>query len=370
MALMLCVMRHLLPAALTLLLAAAPAFAQGAATAVATGHAPVYVVPDTTRTPLRTAAQGTVFTVVAEEGEWTRVQFKDPQWGVRVGYVETRLLRFNRPELAPMDLSVSPAAPGQAPPSPAPAAARETAPPRPWEVPEPANSFERAFIDVNFGVAWAAEKAFTLEVSGPLFRETRTYRMSYQSPTGASFDFGGGFMFTPEVGIGISIVGTAHQNPVDLFISVPHPTAFNANATDTETTDGQFQRLEGSVNLQLVGAAEISERVRIRVLGGPTYFRIQQDLVSDIRYAQVFGVFNRVNEVDIQEYEVAEKVEGTGWGFHVAGDVSIFFNRVVGIGGFARYSRGAVEIDDPITGDPIELDAGGFQVGGGLRLKF
>ena len=100
-------MRNILPITLTLLLAAVPAFAQGA-TAVATLNTPVYIAPDTTRTPLRTAAQGTVFTVVAEEGEWTKVQFKDPQWGVRVGYVQTKALRFSRPDLAPMDLSTTP----------------------------------------------------------------------------------------------------------------------------------------------------------------------------------------------------------------------------------------------------------------------
>jgi hypothetical protein len=67
----------------------------------------VYVAPDAARTPLRTAAQGTVFTVLAEQGEWTQVQFKDPQWGIRVGYVATKALQFRRPELEPMDLSTT-----------------------------------------------------------------------------------------------------------------------------------------------------------------------------------------------------------------------------------------------------------------------
>ncbi|MBK5298736.1 MAG: hypothetical protein JJE40_16395 [Vicinamibacteria bacterium] len=360
-------MKHLLLAITLLLLVTGSSIAQDRNTAVATANTPVYIAPDTTRTPLRVAAQGTVFTVVAEEGEWTKVQFKDPQWGVRVGYVATSALRFSRPELTPMDLSATPDTARPVPPPVETPAAQPTQP-RPWE--KRTNTFERGWIDVNFGVAYAAEKAFTIEVTGPLFRETRTFRMGYQNPTGASFDFGGGVMITPEFGVGISFAGTAHQHTTDLFVSVPHPFAFNANATDTSETDREFQRIEGSVNIQAMGAADLTEHTRVRVFGGPTYFRVQQDLVSSVRYAQVFGVFTRLNDVAITDYEYVEKVEATGWGYHVGADVAFFFNRVVGIGAFGRYSRGRVDIEEPFADSTVELKAGGFQTGGGLRLKF
>jgi len=360
-------MRTILPVTITLLLATVSAFAQGA-TAIATANTPVYIAPDTTRTPLRTAAQGTVFTVVAEEDEWTKVQFKDPQWGVRVGYVQTKALRFNRPELAPTDLSTTPTRPVETAQAEAPVAAPGK--PRPWEVPEPTNSFERGFIDVNVGVAWANEGSFTVEVNDTVFRETRTFRTTYGNPAGASFDFGGGFMFTPEIGVGVSFAGTAHQSPTELQIRVPHPFAADAHATDVEDTEDKLQRVEGSVNIQLVGAATIGDRTRVRVFAGPTYFRVQQDLVVDIGYNQVFGVFTRANQVEITTYDVEEKVESTGWGYHVGGDISFFFNRVIGIGAFARFSRGAVDMEEPVTGDELELRTGGIQAGGGLRLKF
>lgn len=62
-------MRHTLLALRLTLLAATLAFAQSSGTAVAITNTPVYVAPDASRTPLRTAAQGTVFTVLAEQGE-------------------------------------------------------------------------------------------------------------------------------------------------------------------------------------------------------------------------------------------------------------------------------------------------------------
>src|SRR5687767_14497070 len=80
-------------------------------TATVTATAPIYVMPDASRTPLRTAAARTVLRVRGEEGGWLKVEFQDPQFGVRTGYVEAKLVSVSDPALQPMDLSVKPAAP-------------------------------------------------------------------------------------------------------------------------------------------------------------------------------------------------------------------------------------------------------------------
>jgi hypothetical protein len=49
----------------------------------------------------------TTLRVVDERGDWIQVEFQDPQYGRRVGYVEAAKVRVLRPEQAPMDLSVS-----------------------------------------------------------------------------------------------------------------------------------------------------------------------------------------------------------------------------------------------------------------------
>ena len=75
-------------------------------TAVVTTAAPIYVVPDANRVPLRVAAVNTVLRVRSEEGPWLQVEFQDPQFGRRVGYVETQRVRVNNPALEPMNLSL------------------------------------------------------------------------------------------------------------------------------------------------------------------------------------------------------------------------------------------------------------------------
>jgi hypothetical protein len=80
-------------------------------TATVTAQAPIYLRPGMD-VPLRVAAAGTLLKVLKEEGEWVEVEFNDPQYGRRVGWVPGKLIRISRPELQPMDLSVTePSAP-------------------------------------------------------------------------------------------------------------------------------------------------------------------------------------------------------------------------------------------------------------------
>ena len=237
----------------------------------------------------------------------------------------------------------------------------------------PAAAQNKGWFDVNFGVASSAQKPLTEETNIPDGEgEFSTFHVGYNSPTGASFDFGGGFMFSRVLGAGIQFTGTAHEDEADLFIRIPHPLFFNAHATDESVTDSKLKRAEGGVNLSLVAALPMSNpNWRLRFYGGPTYFRLQADAVTDIIYSQQFGLFSTANNVDITSF-TREEVEETAWGFHGGVDVGFFFNKHVGIGGFARVSRGTVTFDasDFAADDDVEVKVGGFQAGGGLRIRF
>ena len=55
--------------------------------------APVYLLPDATRAPLRTLTAGTMVRVLSIKGDWTEVEFNDPQYGPRVGWVQSKFIR-------------------------------------------------------------------------------------------------------------------------------------------------------------------------------------------------------------------------------------------------------------------------------------
>ena len=56
--------------------------------------APVFALPDSTRTPLRTLDAGTIVRIVEQKGEWIRVEFNDRQWGRRIGYVHRKFVQL------------------------------------------------------------------------------------------------------------------------------------------------------------------------------------------------------------------------------------------------------------------------------------
>ena len=71
-------------------------------------EAPIYVAPGY-QTPLRVVGAGSVLRVVAIQDDWYQVEFKDPQWGTRVGFVAVASTRESSTAsslLEPMDLSI------------------------------------------------------------------------------------------------------------------------------------------------------------------------------------------------------------------------------------------------------------------------
>jgi hypothetical protein len=71
---------------------------------VSTAEAPIFVRPDSTMQPLRMAAQGSSLIVLKAETGWYQVEFQDPQYGRRVGYIEQRFVQA--PPMKAVDLSV------------------------------------------------------------------------------------------------------------------------------------------------------------------------------------------------------------------------------------------------------------------------
>jgi hypothetical protein len=89
---------------------------------------PVYLLPDNTRTPLRTLAVGTIVRIGEMRADWIQVTFNDGALGLRTGWMERRFLTIGPPADAP---AAKPAAPPQKVPPPA-----QTRPRPPARAPE------------------------------------------------------------------------------------------------------------------------------------------------------------------------------------------------------------------------------------------
>jgi hypothetical protein len=227
-------------------------------------------------------------------------------------------------------------------------------------------SYAKGFLSVNFGYHVPAESGY--ENGGPFtqFFEVGEMKSVYKAKAGADLDFGGGFMFTRNLGVGVTIAGHGVSYDVTSSVDAPSPIDFNSNATNSTETTGLI-RSEGAVHLSLVGATHPNQKTTIRFSGGPTFFRfVQQDFVDQIDFTHTSLRPHRIQMFDSTDtYEL-----DPAWGFHVATDVDYFFNRVFGIGGVLRYTRAEVQGQDYVSGDEKSYKVGGVQAAGGIRLRF
>jgi hypothetical protein len=243
----------------------------------------------------------------------------------------------------------------------------QTAQPVPYA--EASARAERGWIDVNLGAARSGAPASVFVFTDVIFQEPFALAAAYPRPSGgADFDIGGGVMFSKLLGVGLSVTGTGHVDRAGLGVTVPHPHFFSASTTASGTT-GDLSRSEGGVNFQIMAAPWNRGSTRLRIFGGPTYFRYDADMVQDINIDQSAFSFSRVNLVEITGSNI-EKITATGWGLHVGADITYFFSRIVGIGAFSRFSRGTVTADEPLSETSKKISVGGIQGGGGLRLRF
>ena len=181
-------------------------------------------------------------------------------------------------------------------------------------------------------------------------------------------------MVTPVIGVGVSLSAAQHEEVAGLSIRIPHPFYGSQHASGEAETDTRLQRAERGVHLRAMLVAGQTERVRVRVFGGPSWFRLGQDAVTGIDYRQVSTITPPSNRVEITRF-TQERVDASAWGFHVGTDVSVFFLPNLGVGGFAKFGRATIELENTLAsalGDPetIDVRAGGIQVGAGVRIRF
>lgn len=232
------------------------------------------------------------------------------------------------------------------------------------------NAPSHGWIDVNYLSLHPAQDAQTFTFRTTVSGETASIAAAYPAlPTAKGGEVGFGVRIGDlPVGVGIHVVNASYTYPVGLAINVPHPLFFNRFAQDSGVAT-DLERKDLAVDVMGVFVVPTPSRWSVRVFGGPTRFTVKQDMVSDVRFDQLFNLLGG-NIVDLTGHKQV-KVEGHVWGFNAGADVSYFFSRYVGVGGTVRVNGGTVSIaKEPLSENPADFKAGGAQFGGGLRIRF
>ena len=230
----------------------------------------------------------------------------------------------------------------------------------------------RVYLDVNLlGYGNPLGEAKTFEGYALKFGEVASFKATYpvlESSGGFPVHVGGGFMLNSFLAIEGSYSRMSRSALVNLSAAVPHPSLFNEFASDSGSTSS-LSRTESAVHISLAYVPLRSDRVELRVIGGPTFFNLNADMVSEVEYDQIIRSVAPLNIVTINGGATRE-ASGSAVGFHLGGDVTVFVHRLVGISGGIRYGQGTVAVNaEPLSNIRQEFLVGSTTVFLGLRFR-
>jgi len=218
------------------------------------------------------------------------------------------------------------------------------------------------FLDVN-GTYQSATTNFQQQGSFALNAEQAGFQTNYTVNRGPSFDIGGGGLITDHVGIGAAVTRFSRATPSTLVGSAPHPFFFNQPRQITGIIPG-LTREELALHGQVRAVLPVNKRFRVIAFGGPSLFRVTQDVVTDFTVTESYPY----DQATFQTAHVTN-VKKTRIGFNVGGDAAFFFTKQVGVGFTVMFTRADLSIP-AANGSTVDVTAGGVQTGAGLRLRF
>jgi hypothetical protein len=192
--------------------------------------------------------------------------------------------------------------------------------------------------------------------------ETETITVDHGVKTALGFSVGAAVRLLPQIWMGAQYAMTDMKPSASITAVIPHPILFNAPRT-VEGSVNDVAHNEQNVHVDLMYVLPVSA-VDIKVMGGPTFFKLKQHFVSGVAISETYPF-------DSATFDSATTKQSskTAVGFNAGVDISRPLSSNVGIGALIRYSRADVKYDDSDIGQQ-SVKAGGFEVAGGVRMRF
>jgi hypothetical protein len=227
--------------------------------------------------------------------------------------------------------------------------------------PAPAAAQPRFTIAVNGGYQ-PSTTSFDDRVTFDLNREVATVETSYPVDAGPLFDAGVSFRIWKGLAIGGAMSRIDVDGVVEVDASLPHPLFFQRNRA-VSGESGAIKRSETAIHIQAQYQLPPFGRLQVVLAGGPSVLDIKQSIATDVNYTESFP-YDTATFVGVDSRQIA----GTATGFNVGADVRWMFTRNFGVGGLVRFTRAQVDLE--IDNRTVQVDAGGTQLGAGVRIAF
>ena len=215
----------------------------------------------------------------------------------------------------------------------------------------------RVTASINVG-AQGSSGDFTQRLTPTIYDEAASIDIAQSYESGPLFDIGAGVTLFGNIGVGVSYSHTAGDGVAAVAAQIPDPLFFDRPRGAAASVDG-LKHTEDAVHLQVFYRFAASPKLDISVGVGPTFFSIKQELIDNVT----------VTEPTPTVTPVVAKLSDSPVGINVGADVTYLFTKKIGAGVLLRYASGSADFATA-GGSTVSLDAGGFQIAGGLRVRF
>jgi hypothetical protein len=216
---------------------------------------------------------------------------------------------------------------------------------------------ERGYVNVS---GWFQPTASFSDTTRPIdFVEASVVETGYKTRSVPGFEAGGGVRVWRNLAVGVTLSRFSKNTEGAVSAQVPHPFFFNRLRPVSGDASG-LRRDETAVHLQVSWIVPLRDRWQLAIAGGPSWFSVGQDLVSDVTITQTYPYDTATFSGVTSTHRSASRA-----GFNAGVDVTYRLRPHVGVGGGVTFSRASVPLTDTVT-----VDAGGAHVGGGLRFRF
>jgi opacity protein-like surface antigen len=199
------------------------------------------------------------------------------------------------------------------------------------------------------------KRSFSHSGTFPSFGETGRFELNQNVGAGFLFDIGGGYMFMKHLGAGISVWSVRSSSAVSGAASIPDPVFFGRFTTITPTPENELHETTLGINVQVIYTMPIATKFDLTIGLGPTIIRDKLEV----------GTLSVTPNSTTVTLSTASESKTTAKAGNLSVDVTYRANEMYGLGLFARYAGG--EVDLPSL---PKAKVGGLQLGGIVRYRF
>lgn len=223
---------------------------------------------------------------------------------------------------------------------------------------------DRGYVNIGFGVE-SGSSSITETVNAVVYEEAGTYTSSTTWTSGSLLDAAFGVRVWRNLTVGVGYHQEENDTDGQLTGSIPSPIFFNRPRQFEH--DENLERKEKAAHLMIGWVLPFNEKLDVMIYGGPSFFRLEQEAISEVRFGEQGAPFTTV-VVTVDTETRKKSLTGFNAGFDATYILWSNDDLRIGAGGFLRFTQAKGNI--LMLTSEQETEVGGMQFGFGARIRF